>query len=68
MARERKIQNAIMLSFIQPTHVLIKMIAVPPTMGEIQQKFVPIQPLLAKVQTEWGTQKISQINFLIPDR
>ena len=42
--------------------------AVPPTMGEIQQKFVPIQPLLAKVQTEWGgTQKISQTNFY-PDQ
>lgn len=42
--------------------------SVPPIMGEIQQKFVSIQPLLAKVQTEWGgTQKISQVNFY-PDQ
>ena len=42
--------------------------AVPPAMGEIQQKFVPIQPLLAKVQSEWGgSQKISQVNFY-PDQ
>lgn len=39
-----------------------------PNMGEIQQKFVPIQPLLTKVQSEWGgTQKISQVNFY-PDQ
>ena len=42
--------------------------AVPRTMGEIQQKFVPIQPLLTNAQNEWGgAGKISQVNFY-PDQ
>ena len=37
---------------------------VPPSMGAMKQKFTPIQPLLAKVQKEWGgTDKVSQVNF-----
>ncbi|WP_111858487.1 PepSY-associated TM helix domain-containing protein [Acinetobacter sp. CFCC 10889] len=39
-----------------------------PNMGEIKQQFVPIQPLLASVQQQWGgTDKVSQVNFY-PDQ
>lgn len=42
--------------------------SVSPKMGEIKQKFVPIQSLLASVQQEWGgTDKIRQVNFY-PDQ